>query len=303
MTISSIGYAGTVNDAQWAKMVSRVGPALMSVDNYSAFRVTAAAGTRTVRVAAGGASAAGIYDVSDAAVNITLGSVASGVRWDLIVLRRTWATKATTIVAIPGGSSKVIPSRNTTPGGVFDQPLALVRVTAGSTVIQEVVDLRVAVATGGAVAWEDLARSYLTELGTVLRIGDVTWSRVTDSGGAAIWVSDDMSDTGWVTVPRGPNWAAVTGYPLQVRRSGQDVRARGAVRANASASLSSLGTVPAGFRPSSITPLGATVASSKAVGEQFINPQGLLYWTEDYRSTTGVGVGHIVMIHGAWFIG
>ena len=302
MAIVSAGYAGTVTDAQWAKMVPHVGVAMMSVDDFGSFRVTAAAGTRTVRVAAGSASAAGIYDTSDAAVNVVLGDVASGVRWDLIVLRRNWASKASSVVAIPGSSTKTLPSRNKTPGTTFDQPLALVRVTAGSTVIQEVVDLRVAVTNGGAVGWDDLTRSYLTELGTVIRIGDVVWYRVTNSSGAATWVSDDMTDTGWVAAARGPNWRVVAGYPLQVRRIGNLVEIRGAVMSQQGANKDNLGTVPAGFRPASSVPLGATHTNSSAWGQLFVDSVGRVWMDSRYRSGDNPA-DEVVMIHGHWFIG
>ena len=304
MAITSVGYAGTVSDEQWAKMVARVGSAFYSVDDFASFRVTAAAGTRMIQVATGGISGKGIYDLSSTVVTRPLGSVPSGVRWDLVVLRRTWATKVSDIVVIPGGSTKALPDRSITPGTVDDQPLALVRVAAGSTAIQEIVDLRCSVHNGGAIAWDDLARTYLNQLGTDLRIGDVAWSRVTDAGGAEIWVSSDMGETGWVDVPYGDGWGPVSDeLRLRVRRVGASVELRGAAkRTGAEASVSALGVVPVAYRPARITPLGATVGSAGMVAEKFVTAAGVI----------AVGLGHItgsapmasiVMLQGSWFRG
>lgn len=301
MAITSVGYAGTVGDAQWAEMVPRAGGVFYSVDDFGSFRVTAAAGTRTVQVAPGTAAGAGILDKSSAVELRTLGSVPSGVRYDLVVLRRTWATKLSEIVVIPGGSAAALPARNVTPGTVDDQPLALVRVAAGSTNIQEVIDLRVAVHNGGAVAFHELVRSYLTQLGTEILINDVIWTRTVNSAGVPLWRGDDRTDTGWVDVPKGSKWVAVNGYPLQIRRVGKLVEIRGAVKHATTASVSGLCAVPAGFRPKGNVPLGATHTSSAYVGEMFVSANGVVAFSTDYR-TGSFAAGSVVMIHGLWFV-
>lgn len=306
MTITSVGYAGTVGDAQWANMVPRVGSGFYSVDDYSSFRVSIAAGTRTVQVAAGGAQAYGVYAVSDAAAPITFPAVASGVRWDLISLRRNWATKATTLAVIPGGSSKALPPRTVTPGTLVDQPLYLVRLAAGSNAIQELVDLRCVVQNAGALAWDDLARSYLTQLGTELRIGNVSWSRVTDDAGAATWVSSEQGDTGWVDVPLGPGWGTPQGsYRTQVRAVGAIVSMRGVVSADTSAAvITNFGTLPGPFRPATFTFLGATHGSSFStfVGSLMVQPSGLISVPPGYYDGS-LGIGRYVPMHGTWFRG
>lgn len=304
MAITSVGYAGTVSDEQWAKMVARVGSAFYSVDDFASFRVTAAAGTRMIQVATGGASGNGIYDLSSTVVTRPLDSVPSGIRWDLVVLRRTWATKTSDIIVIPGGSTKALPARSTTPGTIDDQPLALVRVAADSTAIQEVVDLRCAVHNGGAIAWDDLARSYLNQLGTDLLIGTTSWRRVTNASGSADWVG--TPDTGWVGVPiaTAKKWVSVVNYALQVRRIGSVCHLRGAVRANAGADFSTLATVADDFRPTANTPLGATVMSpTPIVAELFLQPTGVIWISQDYRTAGSLPVGAVVMLHGTWLVG
>lgn len=248
MSITSVGYAGTVGDAQWAEMMPRLG-ATYSVNNYTSFRVTAAAGTRTVQVAAGSASGWGVYATSDSAQPLTLASVPSGTRWDMIVLRRNWATKETTIAVVQGGSAKALPGRNVTPGTLDDQPLALVRLAAGSTSIQEIVDLRCAANNNGLMAWDDLARSYLTYIGTSLRIDKINWYRMTDGNGSAVWISDDMTDTGWVNITKNSGWS--WGF-AQVRRIGKVVffRIGGATRTIGWSATNQLASgIPASMRP------------------------------------------------------
>lgn len=301
MAISSVGYAGTVGDAQWAEMVPRAGGVFYSVEDYASFRVTAAAGTRTIQVAAGKAAGAGIYDQSNAVETRALGSVPSGVRYDLVVLRRTWATKLSEIVVIPGGSAAALPGRNTTPGTVDDQPLALVRVAAGSTTIQEVIDLRVAIHNGGAVAFNELVRSFLTQLGTEILINDVIWTRTVNSAGVPLWKGDDRTDTGWVAVSKGSKWLAVTGYPLQIRRVGKLVEIRGAVKHATGAAITGLCAIPVGFRPKGSVPLGATHTSSAYIGDMFVSSTGVVAFSTDYR-TGSFAAGSVVMIHGFWFL-
>lgn len=302
MTVTSVGYAGTVGDEQWAEMIPRVGSTFYSVDNYSSFRVTIAGGTRTVSVAAGGASAVGIYDVSNAPITKALDSVPSGTRWDLVVLRRTWATKVTSVEVVQGGSSKVIPTRNVDTGTTHDQPLALVRVQAGSTSIQEIVDLRCASGDGGLIAFDDLARSYLDRVGTSVRINDIAWSRVVDALGSPTWVSSDMTDTGWVSAPRGAGWAAVAGYPTVVRRIGKVVYLRGAVAVGAggTGSVTSLCTAPAEFRPTEAAFLGALRSGlGSYVGELQVAPTGVVAVPVNY-SVGGIDGSTVIPLHGTW---
>jgi len=301
MAISSVGYAGTVGDAQWAELVPRAGGVFYSVDDFASFRVTAAAGTRMIQVAPGTAAGAGILDKSSAIETRALGSVPAGVRYDLVVLRRTWATKLSEIVVIPGGSVAALPARQTTPGDKDDQPLALVRVAAGSTAIQEVIDLRVAVHNGGAVAFNELVRSFMTQLGTEILINDVIWTRTVNSAGVPLWKGDDRTDTGWVAVPRGSKWAAVSAYALQIRRVGKLVEIRGAVKHTTGANIASLCTVPSGFRPKTNVPLGATHTSSTYVGDMFVSTSGVVAFSTDYRSGS-FAAGSVVMIHGFWFL-
>ncbi|MEW1990704.1 hypothetical protein [Microbacterium sp. NPDC078849] len=302
MAITSVGYTGTVGDVDWAKLVPRAGGVTQGVDDFAALRVSISAGTREVAIAGGIAWACGVMAASSGAEALTLASVPSGVRWDLIVLRYNWATRITSLAVVPGGSAKQIPARQNIPGTVYEQPIALCRVNAGQPAVQEVIDLRCVPSDNGLIAFDDLALSYLTRIGTQVRIGDVLWTRTVTATGSPRWASTDVTDTGWVNVPLGPKWDAVSGYPTRVRRIGPLAHLRGAVTAKSGASYENLATVPSLFRPSASIPLGATVTQSKAYGELFVNANGLVWISDLYRYGSNP-VGNVVMLHGTWPVG
>src|SRR5690242_2620347 len=180
--INSIGYAGTIgpNDV-WAQLQAILG-ARYTVSGPGDARVTSVStGTREVTVAAGSIGGQGILDQITSDVTVQLPTVASGTEWFLIVARRTWGlTQATSLTWIDAGSSATIPARNTTPGTIDDQPLALVPLTAGSTAPGTPIDLRVigASKTGPAIAFSTLALSYYDDPGAQVRIGTDVWTRV-----------------------------------------------------------------------------------------------------------------------------
>lgn len=170
MAITSIGYAGTVNAFEWAKLAPRIGE-LYSVD-WNGYNAVVAAGDRAIRISSGVATGVGICDTNDANVTLTHAAASSGVRYDMIVLRRTWASKLTTLAIVQGTATRQLPARTTNPGTVDDQPLWLIRITAGSTVPVIEADLRVFRGPGGLAANSELALQYLTYLGTRVSIGD-----------------------------------------------------------------------------------------------------------------------------------
>jgi hypothetical protein len=130
MAITSIGYDGSVNESQWAKMVPLVGSSHYGVSAPSDWKVTPHATLdRGVSIAAGSGWGQGVLDTSDATVSLQGGSVSSGSRWDMVVMRRSWAGTggSSTFALIAGSASMVLPTRNNTPGTLDDQPIALVR--------------------------------------------------------------------------------------------------------------------------------------------------------------------------------
>lgn len=187
MAITDIGYAGTVSDVEWASLIPLAGGSEYAVPSPDDYRATVAAGTRNVDISPGVAAGQGVLSESGTTVTLNFASVGSGSRWDLVALHRNWGTTTTTLVVIQGGTAKALPARDNTPGVQDDQPLWLVRVAAGQTVVQEIVDIRAFVGNGGAYAVDDLVRSYIDRVGTVITVGTVRWERRIALG-AAVWI-------------------------------------------------------------------------------------------------------------------
>jgi hypothetical protein len=192
------GYPGSVNAAAWASLAPNVGAAQYSVGGVNDCKVvTSAHADRGIEIKPGTITGDGVMDKFDNPTFLAHSAVASGAdRWDMVVLRRTWnpTPGASTYVytIITGGTNKSLPARNNTKGALADQPIALCRIKAGSSVVQEIVDLRVWAHNGGATANDELVMTYLNDPGTVITIGTtqfdrVEWHREVDKDGAAYW--------------------------------------------------------------------------------------------------------------------
>jgi hypothetical protein len=181
MAVVSIGYDGTVDEAQWAKLVPSAGSAEYGVKGAGDWKVTAHPSTpQAVNIAIGTGWGQGVMDTTDAVITVTcdaIGSDPSVTRWDLIMMHRDWTPPggATTGSKITGTSTKQIPPRANTPGVTDDQPLALVQWQGGQTQPIAIVDLRAWAGNGGMVAKDDLARTYLARVGATVAIGSAVW--------------------------------------------------------------------------------------------------------------------------------
>lgn len=178
MAITSKFYTGSVDHVDWSKGAPEVGSSFYGAEGFDDWRPTAVSGAdRTVRIGTGTIWGRGVRDFKDTTTDVSIPSVASGTRWDLIVARRTWGTSTTSVVRVQGTSTKGIPAGRTVgPGVVDDQPLALVKVTAGSTAITELVDLRVfGGGAGGLQALDKLALQYLNFPGALVYLGTEVW--------------------------------------------------------------------------------------------------------------------------------
>ncbi|WP_190264885.1 hypothetical protein [Glutamicibacter nicotianae] len=289
MAIVSIGYDGTVDETQWAQMVSKVGVSEYGVDRAGDFATSIIAGDRAVAVAPGTAWGMGVLDVSDSAVSVLLDSVTTGSRWDLIVLRRDWTPPggSTVIAVVKGSSAQQIPSgRNMgTPGVLDDQPLALVRVMAGSTAVQEIVDLRVWSRNGGMLfAKHDLVRSYTGAIGTEVNVDGILWQRTVGVNSAAVWQRvGTVSDSGWVRTTSGfaPNFGGSGSYMVYRVKNGMcQFRVRFSVKSgtvdnpsNGNIENTKIATAPVPSRPADDwMPLSSGVVGPVASGT--ISPNG-----------------------------
>jgi hypothetical protein len=216
VTFISHGYDTTTGnpytETAWADAHPLIGAGQYGVRSGSDWNVTAVTGAdRTVSIAAGFGWGAGVTDLTVANETIQLDTVTSGSRWDLIVARRDWTPTAgeTKFMKINGGATKAIPGgRLLTPGGIDDQPLALVQVTAGQTQPTAIVDLRCWASNGGMVAKDDLAKVYLNKLGTCLYINGTEWRYIPGANNVPEWVTGGAVTT---YAPLQPTGYSVTG--------------------------------------------------------------------------------------------
>jgi hypothetical protein len=186
----SAGYEGTVDEPEWSDLLSNAGGRQYGVSGAAAWKVTTGVGgDRQIQIAPGRGFGFGVHDRTTDVATLTLPPSTSGTVWHLIAAHRDWAANESTFTSITGSATKQIPLRDTTPGTVDDQPLALVPVVAGQSTIVDanIIDLRVWGGDGGAFAKDELVLQFLNRLGTRVRIGNREWSRVIDSLGSPSW--------------------------------------------------------------------------------------------------------------------
>lgn len=130
MTISSVGFDGTMTEAGWARLASAIGYMGNKHGVVSGLAVTPGAGTRQTSVASGEVLLPGINAVSDATVTLTHAANASGsARTDLVVAEADWSTNDVTIKVVQG-SSATTPALTQTMGVLWQTPLKRVSVPA-----------------------------------------------------------------------------------------------------------------------------------------------------------------------------
>jgi hypothetical protein len=233
MTINdSAGYPGTVDDQQWASLIPYAGGSPYGVNALGSL-VASVAPNRSIELSPGLMWGWGVLDrVGQAEVVGPFPAPPSGQRFDLLVARRNWQLGVTEFAIVQGGSSAVIPPRDTresTNGEVDEQPLWLIRSTPSA--VEIFADLRVVPAVSGQ-AFDTLTMSYLNQVGTRLRIGDYRYERTPGMDGNPSWDQIDEYVSPWITIapPQlGGGWSwdssryrfnrgRVEGY-IQVRRN------------------------------------------------------------------------------------
>lgn len=191
MATTSTGYPtpATIDSVNWAKISESLGAAY-SVAGDPDLKVTVTPGVdRTVTIDAGTGWGRGVQDVLSPAVTVQLPVVASGTRWDTVVLRRTWGTSLTTFVGLTGTATQAVAaSRLTNPGVQDDQLLALVQITAGQQLPTAVIDLR----TWSSKVYR--AKSLLAfpnaPLGREVYVDGVRYRRELDATQTLVWDAD-----------------------------------------------------------------------------------------------------------------
>ena len=259
MALTSIGYDGTVNEAQWADLVPSAGSSEYGVKGAGDWKVTTHPTTPGgLNVAPGTGWGQGVMDVTDAIETVVQTSLpSSGTRWDLVVRRRDWTPPGgtTSLVIIQGSATQQLPPRTQNPGVTDDQPLALVQWTAGQTQPTATVDLRAWAGNGGMVAKDQLALTYLARVGATVTIAGTKWQYVLDSNDNPTWVSDSglevtsMLGIGGWTVTGDVTRQQVSGGRYRYTASAILVRQAGAVSIDRGGLK--LGQIlPAGWMPS-----------------------------------------------------
>lgn len=185
----SVGYEGTVDEPDWARLMAYAGGRQYGVVGDGDWKVTAGTADREVRIAPGMGFGSGVLDRTTTAASLILPAPPSGSRWHLVTVRRDWGANESSFDSIPGGTGTAqIPTRETTPGTADDQPIALVRVQAGQSQVVEIRDLRVWGGYGGAFAADELALQYLAQLGTIISVAGTVWRRELNALGSPVWV-------------------------------------------------------------------------------------------------------------------
>jgi len=197
MAITSIGYDGTIDETNVAQWLGYSTSAAWGVNQPDSFAASTVAGqVLQVRIKGGTQAApatawkSGLVDFMVGDATLQLAPVSSGSRWDMIVMRRDYQPPGgvSSLQVIQGGASMTLPPREINDGVIEDQPLWLVKVTAGQSVPTQYVDLRTFARNGGMTANHDLVRSYVGLLGTMIEINGIFWLRRVGANGAAEWV-------------------------------------------------------------------------------------------------------------------
>jgi len=294
----SDGYDGTLDEiglAEWHAAAAtrpgiREGFGVSIVGNVD----------RTIRVSPGKAYGWGVLDELTGTVDLQAEAVTSGDRWDTLVLRRDWRPLAggpSALMILKGTATKARSAlRLSGPGVVDDQVLAIFRLRAGLSTIQELVVLE---------EWQSsLSFRFEPSIPTASTYvyGDKILQNAGDGrgldvavrrGGAGSEVWDWMLSRPWndMTLASGykvndqvPQWRVV-GDMLQLR--GRVTRTSGASFSNVYTTVAS---VPASVAPSqwNYVTVGSNFSSSTGGGGmasilpsgvvQVAGPSGLVDW-------------------------
>lgn len=216
----SAGYEGTVNEPQWSDLLAMSGGRQYGVGGPGDWVASIGGADREVRLSPGRGFGYGVRDKTTADASIVLPASTSGSVWHLICVHRDWQANQSRFDSVAGTSARALPTRDASPGQVDDQPLWLARVDAGKSQVQQLVDLRVWGGDGGSFAVDDLVLQYINRVGTVIRVGRMSWARVLNAQSIPTWVrSDDGTPVGSIQAFAGANapdgWLMCDGRTLE----------------------------------------------------------------------------------------
>lgn len=185
----SIGYDGSMTEAEFARLSQYLGGphSVGGADDWKVSIVSSGA-DRTVNIAPGQGYGDGVLDKTVGTSSVQLPVVSVGSRWDLIVARRSWSPPGgiTSFTYVQGTSVAALPSgRKVSPGIESDQALALVRVSAGSSIPTSLIDLRTW--TGKIVMCDTFTSLPSSPLGTLAVVADALHYRRLSASGNPEW--------------------------------------------------------------------------------------------------------------------
>ncbi|MBT8162788.1 MULTISPECIES: hypothetical protein [Arthrobacter] len=193
MALTSVYYDGPVTETDRA--ANRGSDPDYLVYGVDDFKVTAHPSIPyAVLVKAGRAEGFGVTDTAAIDQVVNCDALPSGTRWDLIVVRRNWQPLGggpSTLAAISVGADPTIPgapTRKVGPGVEDDQPIALVKWQGGTSAPVQFIDLRMWAGNGGLFAKDNLVRTFMNKIGTVINIAGAIWSYQLGANDVPGWV-------------------------------------------------------------------------------------------------------------------
>lgn len=304
MAQSSIGFKGTVDEIQWAKLASVVGhgPCLLRVGDLAVSQVS---GNRAVTVGAGSAAGDGVLTAVSSAEQVAVPTPTNG-QWFLLVLNRLWSDSSTRFLirnssTTATASSGLVPSSypatlKSNPGVESDLPVAWLWANSTGTAVTVVPLLRAPSSVQprvGNTAARDALYGVPNSLPARVALQGASWyntdtARIEEYAAAvdSLYNSNGIYlDSGWF--PQAERYVSGTVSPAAgitidstrsfLRRRGTQVAFQVFItRAAGLGILQSLASIPAGFRPTAVVAGNAVLVNGNTPGTLgvYISPDG-----------------------------
>lgn len=204
VTHAPAGFTGTVDQIAEAQRFALSGGGRFRVNSSADWALTANAAVRTVNIAAGSASACGVYDTTTAADTVTFAANAGGsIRYDAIVATFDWLAgtisfrviQGTTVVPVIVRTGTTVDATkiNWLPGTRYDAVLGVIAVRPGVTTLApaDLYDKR---------PWGAWGRLNVTTSGFGEVLDADLGQRLRDSNTGSTWEWTGVT-TGWVKSP------------------------------------------------------------------------------------------------------
>lgn len=267
-----------VSEGQFANLSPYLGSVFPVINTAGTHGVKTGTTPMTVDVSNGVSYCYGVRHNITTTTNLPIATVtlAGAVRWDAVIKRFDWSTNSAAIILVPGTAAVGAPQTppgglNSTPGDKYDQILALVKATNGSTALQ-ISDRRIWGGKQFTVSVPEALPTPATSLFgvTAYVVSEKKLYRCLVISGTPTWAPESGSQTiltGTDVISAAPNWtlAQSSGSSVLLPARGMYDPSTGAVqvdfqmRRSATAitpfsdpggvSVVSVGTLPAALSP------------------------------------------------------